>query len=166
LGFGDSSFVHVSNTSRNGLVVPEAGPNRGGVGAGSDWHGVRSRNDKERFAAIIERHGLSSRCLNGSKNSNEDSGHESISRRSAKPQRANKAPFKATLLLRPSRGKFEEMGKGKSWKPASSAVAINEEQAAAVEHILRARDLVTAVRGVAGSGKTTMLDQTVRRIGS
>ena len=43
-------------------------------------------------------------------------------------------------------------------------MAIKEEQAAAVEHVLRSRDLVTAVRGVAGSGKTTMLDQAVRAI--
>jgi primosomal protein N' len=43
-------------------------------------------------------------------------------------------------------------------------VAINEEQAAAVEHIWRSRDLVTAIRGVAGSGKTSMLDQAVRAI--
>jgi ATP-dependent exoDNAse (exonuclease V) alpha subunit len=62
------------------------------------------------------------------------------------------------------RGKFEEIGKGKSWRPAASGVAVNEEQAAAVEHILRSRDLVTAVRGVAGSGKTTMLDQAARAI--
>jgi hypothetical protein len=43
-------------------------------------------------------------------------------------------------------------------------VAIDQEQAAAVEYILRSRDLVTAVRGVAGSGKTTMLDQAVLAI--
>jgi ATP-dependent exoDNAse (exonuclease V) alpha subunit len=49
-------------------------------------------------------------------------------------------------------------------KPSPCAVGINEEQAAAVEHIVRSRDLVTAVRGVAGSGKTTMLDQAVRAI--
>jgi len=67
-------------------------------------------------------------------------------------------------LVEVGRGKFEEIGKGKTWKPSGSAVAINEEQAAAVEHVLRSRDLVTAVRGVAGSGKTTMLDQAVRAI--
>jgi hypothetical protein len=32
---------------------------------------------------------------------------------------------------------------------------------AAIEHILRSRDLVTAVRSVAESGKTTMLDHIV-----
>ena len=59
-------------------------------------------------------------------------------------------------IVAAGRGKFEEIGKGQSWKPETSAGAINEEQAAAVEHILRSRDLVTAVRGVAGSGKTTI----------
>jgi ATP-dependent exoDNAse (exonuclease V) alpha subunit len=67
-------------------------------------------------------------------------------------------------IIEAGRGKFEEIGKGKSWKPAGDGAAINEEQAAAVEHIMRSRDLVTAVRGVAGSGKTTMLDQAVRAI--
>jgi ATP-dependent exoDNAse (exonuclease V) alpha subunit len=67
-------------------------------------------------------------------------------------------------IVEAGRGKFEEFGRGQSWKPEASAVAISEEQASAVEHILRSRDLVTAVRGVAGSGKTTMLDQAVRAI--
>jgi hypothetical protein len=67
-------------------------------------------------------------------------------------------------LAEAGRGKFEQIGKGKTWKPCGSAVAINKEQAAAVEHILRSRDLVTAIRGVAGSGKTSMLDQAVRAI--
>jgi conjugative relaxase-like TrwC/TraI family protein len=67
-------------------------------------------------------------------------------------------------IVEAGRAKFEEIGKGRSWKPSPGAVAINEEQAAAVEHILRSRDLVTAVRGVAGSGKTTMLEQAVRAI--
>jgi conjugative relaxase-like TrwC/TraI family protein len=67
-------------------------------------------------------------------------------------------------IVEAGRGRFEEIGKGQSWKPSPSTVAINEEQAAAVEHILRSRDLVTAVRGVAGSGKTTLLDQAVRAI--
>jgi hypothetical protein len=49
-------------------------------------------------------------------------------------------------------------------KPTGSAVAINEEQAAAIEQILRSRGtLATAVRGVAGSGKTTMLDRADNR---
>jgi ATP-dependent exoDNAse (exonuclease V) alpha subunit len=67
-------------------------------------------------------------------------------------------------IVEAGRGKFEEIGKGKSWSPAGNGVSFNEEQAAAVEHVLRSRDLVTAVCGVAGSGKTTMLDQTVRAI--
>jgi hypothetical protein len=48
------------------------------------------------------------------------------------------------------RGRYEEIGRGAAWQPVSSAVARNDEQAAAVEHILRSRDLVTSVRGTAG----------------
>jgi hypothetical protein len=62
------------------------------------------------------------------------------------------------------RGRYEEIGRGAAWQPVSSAVARNDEQAAAVEHILRSRDLVTSVRGVAGTGKTTMLQEAVRAI--
>ena len=62
------------------------------------------------------------------------------------------------------RYKFEEIGKGQSWKPSLGAIAMNEEQVASVDHILRSRDLMAAVRGVTGSGKTTMLDQAVRTI--
>lgn len=62
------------------------------------------------------------------------------------------------------RGKYEEMGRGVNWKPASPMVTANQEQAAAVEHILHSKDLVTAIRGVAGAGKTTMLDEAVRAI--
>jgi ATP-dependent exoDNAse (exonuclease V) alpha subunit len=67
-------------------------------------------------------------------------------------------------IVEAGRGKFEEIGKGSSWKPDARGLAINVEQAAAIEHVLRSRDLVTAVRGVAGSGKTTMLDLAVRAI--
>jgi hypothetical protein len=67
-------------------------------------------------------------------------------------------------IVEGGRGKFEKIGRGQSWKASPGAIAINGEQAAAVEHILCSRDLVTAVRGVAGSGKTTMLDQAVRAI--
>jgi conjugative relaxase-like TrwC/TraI family protein len=62
------------------------------------------------------------------------------------------------------RDQHEEIGRGGAWKPVSGVVARNEEQAAAVEHILSSRDLVTSVRGVAGTGKTTMLQEAVRAI--
>src|SRR5271166_14076 len=67
-------------------------------------------------------------------------------------------------IVEAGRGKFEEIGKGRSWDPKAAASAISEEQVAAVEHILSSRDLVTAIRGVAGSGKTTMLEVAVRTI--
>jgi conjugative relaxase-like TrwC/TraI family protein len=67
-------------------------------------------------------------------------------------------------IVEAGRGKFEEIGKDRRLKPEACGLAINDEQLAAIEHILRSRDLVTAVRGVAGSGKTTMLDQAVRAI--
>jgi conjugative relaxase-like TrwC/TraI family protein len=56
------------------------------------------------------------------------------------------------------RGCFEEIGRGGSWNPSSR---VGDEQKAAVEHILRSRDLVTAIRGVAGTGKTTMMKEAV-----
>jgi AAA domain/TrwC relaxase len=56
------------------------------------------------------------------------------------------------------RGHYEEIGRGDSWNPVSQ---ISDEQMAAVEHILHSRDLVTAIRGVAGTGRTTMLKEAV-----
>ncbi|HTD15910.1 MAG TPA: AAA family ATPase [Chthoniobacterales bacterium] len=56
------------------------------------------------------------------------------------------------------RGRYEEIGRDGSWNPVSQ---ISDEQRAAVEHILRSRDLVTAIRGVAGTGKTTMMKEAV-----
>jgi conjugative relaxase-like TrwC/TraI family protein len=56
------------------------------------------------------------------------------------------------------RDQCEEIGRGGSWNPISQ---ISDEQKAAVEHILCSRDLVTAIRGVAGTGKTTMMKEAV-----
>ena len=67
-------------------------------------------------------------------------------------------------IVKAGRGQYEKIGRGGSWEPLSPIVAHNEEQAAAVEHILRSRDLVTEVRGVAGAGKTTMLLEAARAI--
>jgi ABC-type lipoprotein export system ATPase subunit len=50
-----------------------------------------------------------------------------------------------------------ELGCGGQWKFLSSFVAGNEEQTNAVLHVLKSRDLVTSIRGPAGSGKTTMM---------
>jgi len=66
-------------------------------------------------------------------------------------------------IVEAGRGKYEEIGRGGSWK-RESPIGLNEEQAAAVEHVLRSRDLVTEVRGVAGSGKTTLFQEVVRAV--
>jgi ATP-dependent exoDNAse (exonuclease V) alpha subunit len=67
-------------------------------------------------------------------------------------------------IVEAGRGGYEEIGRGGSWEPLSPIAGHNEQQAVAVEHILRSRDLVTEVRGVAGSGKTTMFLEAVRAI--
>jgi len=56
------------------------------------------------------------------------------------------------------RDRYEEIGRGGSWNPTSR---VSDEQKAAVEHMLCSRDLVTAIRGVAGTGKTTMMKEAV-----
>jgi conjugative relaxase-like TrwC/TraI family protein len=67
-------------------------------------------------------------------------------------------------IVEAGRGQYAEIGKGRTWDPVSPVIAHSEEQAAAVEHILCSRDLATEVRGVAGAGKTTMLQEAVRAI--
>src|SRR6266404_4755804 len=51
---------------------------------------------------------------------------------------------------------FQEAVCGGQWKFLSPFVGGNEEQTDAVLHVLKSRDLVTSIRGPAGSGKTTM----------
>src|SRR5262249_50704716 len=62
------------------------------------------------------------------------------------------------------RGKYQEIGNGGQWEVKSALVAANPEAVGAVNHVLESRDLVTEVRGVAGAGKTTMLQEAVRAI--
>jgi late competence protein required for DNA uptake (superfamily II DNA/RNA helicase) len=64
-------------------------------------------------------------------------------------------------IVEAGRDRYDEIGRGGAWEPAGE---ISDEQKAAVEHILQSRDLVTAVRGVAGTGKTTMLREAVRAV--
>jgi conjugative relaxase-like TrwC/TraI family protein len=59
------------------------------------------------------------------------------------------------------RGKFEPLGGCEAWQISDPRVQSNEEQSLAVEHVLRFRDLVTSIRGAAGTGKTTMLTEAV-----
>jgi len=64
------------------------------------------------------------------------------------------------------RGKHEEMGRGGKWSFLSPLVEENPQQKNAVLDILRSRDLVTSVRGPAGSGKTSMMQEAVKAIAS
>jgi conjugative relaxase-like TrwC/TraI family protein len=59
------------------------------------------------------------------------------------------------------RGKFEPLGGSETWEISDPRVRASEEQAFAVEHVLRFQDLVTSVRGAAGTGKTTMMTEAV-----
>ena len=65
-------------------------------------------------------------------------------------------------IVEAGREKHEEIANGGGWKP--SIVGVSDEQVAAVEHVLRSRDLVTEVRGVAGAGKTSLLQEVVKAI--
>jgi ATP-dependent exoDNAse (exonuclease V) alpha subunit len=59
------------------------------------------------------------------------------------------------------RGKFGPLGGSKAWEILDPRVQSSEEQSLAVEHVLRFRDLVTSIRGAAGTGKTTMMREAV-----
>jgi ATP-dependent exoDNAse (exonuclease V) alpha subunit len=59
------------------------------------------------------------------------------------------------------RGKFEPLGESKAWEILDLRVQSNEEQSLAVDHVLRFRDLITSIRGAAGTGKTTMMTEAV-----
>jgi conjugative relaxase-like TrwC/TraI family protein len=62
------------------------------------------------------------------------------------------------------KGAYPELGNGGQWQHASPLVANSEEQKRAIEHLLRSRDLVTSIRGPAGSGKTAMMQEAVKAI--
>ncbi|MGA8654565.1 MAG: AAA family ATPase [Chthoniobacterales bacterium] len=72
----------------------------------------------------------------------------------------------AALLetVKTGQGKYEELGSGGRWKFMSPIVAASEEQTNAVLHVLKSRDLVTSIRGPAGSGKTTMMQEAVKAV--
>jgi conjugative relaxase-like TrwC/TraI family protein len=72
----------------------------------------------------------------------------------------------AALLetVKAGRGGYPELSCGGQWKFLSPFVAGNEEQTNAVLHVLKSRDLVTSIRGPAGSGKTTMMQEAVRAV--
>ena len=61
-------------------------------------------------------------------------------------------------------GQYEEIGRGGDWRFLSPLVEAHLEQKNAVLAILRSRDLVTSVRGPAGSGKTSMMQEAVKAV--
>jgi conjugative relaxase-like TrwC/TraI family protein len=75
---------------------------------------------------------------------------------------AEEAALLATVKA--AQGGYAELGCGGQWKFLSSFVAGNEEQTNAVLHVLKSRDLVTSIRGPAGSGKTTMMREAERAV--
>jgi AAA domain-containing protein len=72
----------------------------------------------------------------------------------------------AALLaaVKAGQGAYAELGCGGQWKVLSPFVAGNEDQTNAVLHVLKSRDLVTSIRGRAGSGKTTIMQEAVRAV--
>jgi conjugative relaxase-like TrwC/TraI family protein len=62
------------------------------------------------------------------------------------------------------RAKFEPLGGSEDWPISDPRVLASEEQSLAIEHVLRTRDLLTAVRGAAGTGKTTMMTEAVKAL--
>ena len=72
----------------------------------------------------------------------------------------------ASLLetAKAGQGRHEELGRGGQWKFLSPLVISSEEQINAVRHILKSRDLVSSIRGPAGSGKTAMMQEAVKAL--
>ena len=62
---------------------------------------------------------------------------------------------------RAGQGKHEAIGRGGSWQMAAE---LTDEQKKAVTHVLGSRDLVTAITGRAGTGKTTMAKEAVKAV--
>jgi hypothetical protein len=62
---------------------------------------------------------------------------------------------------RAGQGKHEAIGRGGHWEMAAE---LTDEQKKAVTHILASRDLVTAITGRAGTGKTTMAKEAVKAV--
>jgi hypothetical protein len=65
-------------------------------------------------------------------------------------------------MVQAGRRLHEEIGRGGKWSFLSPLVEANPEQKNAVLEILRSKDLMTSVRGPAGSGKTSMMQEAVK----
>jgi hypothetical protein len=67
-------------------------------------------------------------------------------------------------VVQHGRGRYGEIGRGGTWTFLSPLVEAHPEQKAAVLGVLHSKDLVTAIRGPAGSGKTSMMQETVKAV--
>ena len=65
---------------------------------------------------------------------------------------------------RAGQAEFEAIGRGEEWRILSPVVAQSKEQTKAAQQVLHSRDLVTAIHGPAGSGKTTLMREAVAAI--
>lgn len=68
----------------------------------------------------------------------------------------------AVDFVRRTRGTCRQLDPGQTYRPANSL--LSAEQLAAVDHIRFSRDRVLAIRGIAGTGKTTLLQESVRAL--
>ena len=65
---------------------------------------------------------------------------------------------------RAGQGKYEPLGRNKSWEIQNALVANDPQQRGALEFLLRSHDLVMSIRGPAGAGKTTFAVEAIRAI--
>jgi conjugative relaxase-like TrwC/TraI family protein len=61
-------------------------------------------------------------------------------------------------------GREDELGRGGQWTIRNQKVASDEGQRNAVQHVLESKDLVTSIRGPAGTGKSTMAKEAVQAV--
>jgi hypothetical protein len=72
--------------------------------------------------------------------------------------------FEMLRIVDAGKGKHDCLGSGCLWSPESPLISASDEAVRAVNHVLESRDLVIEVQGVAGAGKTSMLQEVVKAI--
>jgi superfamily II DNA or RNA helicase len=61
-------------------------------------------------------------------------------------------------------GMYQALGAEKAWRIQNPLISGDPEQSAAIDYLLRSRDLAVAVQKPAGSGKTTFATEAVNAI--
>jgi AAA domain len=59
-------------------------------------------------------------------------------------------------------GMYQALGAEKAWRIQNPLISGDPEQSAAIDYLLRSRNLAVAVQGPAGSGKTTFATEAVK----